>query len=119
VVRSSAGVVDHRVSGRDVGPGVVRLTGGRAPAGGFIVIGCFTTIGAAPGDRAAVRKIVERAHHQQPKGLRQQITSCRSRYTTLSPQESERLRGLIDLHNVIRDAPTTSTTHTLWRRRQG
>jgi hypothetical protein len=86
---------------------------------GFIVMGYLATIGAALGTRACVRKIVERARHQQLERLRQRINPYRSRYTELSPPESEQLRGLIDLHNTIRDAPTTSTTRTLWRTAAG
>jgi hypothetical protein len=86
---------------------------------GFIVIGYLTTIGAALGTRAGVRKIVERVRQQQLEELRQRINPFKSRYTELSPPESEQLRGLIDLHNTIRDAPTTSTTHTLLRAAAG
>jgi hypothetical protein len=86
---------------------------------GFIVVGYFTTIGAAFGNRASIRKIVERARHQQLESLRQRINPFRSRYTELSPSESEQLRHLIDLHNTIRDAPTISTTHTLFRTAAG
>jgi hypothetical protein len=82
---------------------------------GFIVIGYLATIGAAVGDRASIRKIVERARHQQLERLRQRINAFRSRYIELTPPESEQLRGLIDLHNTIRDAPTTSTAQTLVR----
>ncbi|MDF1597920.1 MAG: hypothetical protein P1T08_17715 [Acidimicrobiia bacterium] len=83
---------------------------------GFIVIGYLTTIGAAFGDRASVRKIVERTRQQQLEELRQLIKPFKSRYTDLSTQESEQLRDLLFLHDRIRDAPaTTSTTRTLLR----
>jgi hypothetical protein len=82
---------------------------------GFLVIGYLTMIGVALGDRAAIRRIVERARDQQLDGLQQMIEPYRSRYTQLTPQQTEQLRGLLDLHNQIRDAPSTATTHTLWR----
>ncbi len=86
---------------------------------GFIVIGYLTTIGAAFGDRASVRKIVERVRQQQLEELRQRISPFKSRFTDLSTQESEQLRELLFLHDRIRDAPTTSTTHTLLRAAAG
>ena len=86
---------------------------------GFIVIGYLTTIGAAFGDRASVRKIVERVRQQQLERLRQRINPFKSRYTDLSTQESEQLRELLFLHDRIRDAPTTSTTHSLLRAAAG
>ncbi len=86
---------------------------------GFIVIGYLTTIGTALGDRAGVHKIVERARHQQLEGLRRRIDPFRSRYTELSPSESEQLRNLIDLYTTIRDSPTTSNSHTFWRSTAG
>jgi len=51
--------------------------------------------------------------------LRHRIDAFGRRFADLSPEESERLRDLIDLHNTIRDAPTTSTTHTLVRAAAG
>ena len=59
---------------------------------GFIAIGYLTTMGAAFGDRASVRKIVERVRQQQLEELRQRINPFKSRYTDLSTQESEQLR---------------------------
>lgn len=81
---------------------------------GFIVMGYLTTIGAALRVRASVQKIVERARDQRLYGLRGSIDSFGPRYTGLSPQESEHLRNLIELHRMIRDAPTTPTSsHTM------
>jgi hypothetical protein len=82
---------------------------------GFLVIGYLTMIGVALGDRAAIRRIIERSRDQQLDRVQQQIEPYRSRYTHLTPQETEQLRGLLDLHKEIRDAPSTATTHTLWR----
>jgi hypothetical protein len=83
---------------------------------GFIVIGYLATIGAAFGDRASIRKIVERARDQRLQGLRGRIDSFAPRYTDLTPRELEHLRGLLALHNTIRDAPTSPTTgHTITR----
>jgi len=82
---------------------------------GFLVIGYLTTIGSALGDRAAIRRIVERVRDQQLDGLQQQIEPYWSRYPQLTPQEGEQLRGLAELHTVIRDTPTTATPRSLWR----
>jgi hypothetical protein len=86
---------------------------------GFIVIGYLATMSAALGDRAGVRKIVERARDQQLETLQRRIDAFRSSYTQLTPLESEQLRGLVDLHSVIRNAPTASTTHPLLRAAAG
>ncbi len=81
---------------------------------GFIVIGYLSTIGAAIGNRASIRRIIERVRLQRLKGLQHRIDVFESRYTELSPQESQQLRDLLDLHDRIRDAPATPTTaHTL------
>ena len=46
--------------------------------------------------------------------LQRRIETFESQFADLSPQDSEQLRGLIDLHNMIRDAPTSPTRiHTL------
>ncbi|HEX6302461.1 MAG TPA: hypothetical protein VF148_18580 [Acidimicrobiia bacterium] len=81
---------------------------------GFIAIGYLTTFGLALSNRRSLRKIVERIRDQRLAVLQQRIDTFGPRFADLSPQESERLRGLIDLHNLIRDAPTfPTTTHTL------
>lgn len=81
---------------------------------GFIVIGYVTTFGSAIAIRGSVRKIVERIRAQRLATLQRRIETFESRFADLSPQDSGQLRGLIDLHNVIRDAPTSPTrTHTL------
>jgi hypothetical protein len=85
----------------------------------FLLIGYLTIIGAALGDRAAIRRIVERSRDQQLERLQQQIQPYWSRYTELTAQEAEQLRGLAELHTLIRDAPTTGTTRTLWRTAAG
>ena len=76
------------------------------PLGGaFLAIGYLTTIGSALGDRAAIRRIVETARDQQLDQLQQQIQPYWSRYTQLTAQEAEQLRGLAEMHTLIRDAP--------------
>ncbi|MDF1595994.1 MAG: hypothetical protein P1T08_07855 [Acidimicrobiia bacterium] len=81
---------------------------------GFVVFGYLTAIGSTLGFRAGIEKIVRRARDQRLAVLRRRINAFEPRFGELSPEESEQLRGLIDLHNVIRDAPTTPTaTHTL------
>lgn len=81
---------------------------------GFIVIGYVTTFASAIAIRGSVRRIVERIRARRLATLQRRIEAFESRFADLSPQESERLRGLIELHNMIRDAPTSPTrTHTL------
>jgi hypothetical protein len=83
---------------------------------GFIVLGYLTTIGSTLGHRASIERIVQRARNQRLEGLRHRIETFEPRHADLSLQESELVRGLIDLHNMMRDAPTTPTaTHTLIR----
>lgn len=81
---------------------------------GFIVLGYLTTIGSALRVRAGVERIVERAREQRLRGLRRSIDRFGPKSDDLSLQESEHLRNLIELHKMIRDAPTTPTTsHTM------
>ena len=81
---------------------------------GFMVFGYLTTIGKTLALRASIQKIVERIRDQRLHGLQNRIDAFGSRYTDLSPQESEQLRDLLTLHDKIRDAPTTpTTTHTM------
>jgi hypothetical protein len=75
------------------------------------VLGYFTSTGSVLGFRASIQKIVQRARHQRLQGLPHRIEAFEPRYTNLSSQESEQLRDILALHNMIRDAPTT--THTL------
>jgi hypothetical protein len=87
---------------------------------GFIGIGYLVVISSALGSRASIRKIVERARHQQLEELRQCIEPFKSRFSDLSTQELEHLRELLFLHDRIRDAPASpSTTHTLLRAAAG
>jgi len=86
---------------------------------GFLLIGYLTTMGSALGDRAAIRRIVERSRDQQLDRLQQQIEPYRSRYTQLTALEAEHMRGLAELHTLIRDAPTTATPRSLWRTAAG
>jgi hypothetical protein len=81
---------------------------------GFILIGYLTTLGLALGNRRSIRRIVERIRDQRLAALQHRIEAFGPRFADLSPVESQQLRGLIDLHNLIRDAPTTpTTTHTV------
>ena len=86
---------------------------------GFLVIGYLTIIGSALGDRAAIRRIVERSRDHQLDRLQQQLELFESRYTHLTPQQSDQLARLVELHSVIRDAPTTGHPRTLWRSAAG
>lgn len=56
---------------------------------GFVVIGYLTIIGSALGFRASIQKIVQRARDRQLERLQHRINAFRSRYTELSPKESE------------------------------
>lgn len=78
--------------------------------GGFILIGYLAAFGAALRHRASVLKIVQRVREQRLRGLRDRIDGFGPEYTDLSPKQSQRVRDLLFLHNMIRDAPTTSTT---------
>jgi hypothetical protein len=81
---------------------------------GFIAIGYVYSIGLAFRDRAAIEKIIQRVRTQRLQGLRHRIDAFGPRYTDLSLEESQQLRDLLALHNMIRDAPTSpTTTHTL------
>lgn len=83
-------------------------------AAGFIVVGYVTTFGSAVAIRGSVRRIVERIRDRRLAILQRRIEAFESRFADLSPQDSERLHGLIALHDTIRDAPTSpTTTHTL------
>ncbi len=87
---------------------------------GFILIGYLSNIGAALGSRAAVRTIVERARLERLQGLQRRIRAFGPRYTDLTPQESDQLRDLLDLHDRIWATPSTpTTTHTLLRTTAG
>jgi hypothetical protein len=78
-------------------------------AAGFIVIGYLVTLGAAFGSRGAIRKIIETSRQQQLSVLRDRIDAFESRFADLSSEESERLRDLLSLHGMIRDAPSAPT----------
>jgi hypothetical protein len=85
-------------------------------AAGFVVFGYLSTIGLAFSNRASVRKIVERVRDQRLAELRDRIEAFPPRYTDLTSNEVEDLRGLLSLHNMIRDAPTSPTAaHTIGR----
>ena len=77
---------------------------------GFIVIGYLTTISVALINRASIQKIVERIRQQWLTVLRDRIDGFGRPIPDLSAEESARLRETIDLHNLIRDAPSTPTT---------
>ncbi len=87
---------------------------------GLGAVGYLVTIYSTLRHRASIRRIVTRARDRHLERLQSEINQFRSRYTRLSSDESERLRGLIDLHNTIRDAPATpSTTFALSRAAAG
>jgi len=57
----------------------------------------------------SIHRFVERTRDKWLAVLQQRIDAFGPLVTDLSAQESERLGQLIDLHNTIRDAPTTRT----------
>ncbi|MEN8239755.1 MAG: hypothetical protein ABFR53_11210, partial [Actinomycetota bacterium] len=77
---------------------------------GFIVIGYLTTISVALINRASIQKIVERSRERWLTVLQDRIDGFGRPVPDLSHEESARLRESIDLHNLIRDAPSTPTT---------
>jgi hypothetical protein len=89
-------------------------------ATGFIAIGYLITLGVAFGDRASIRRLINRSRQRRLAVLRDRIDAFESHFADLSADESERLRNLLSLHNTIRDAPTTlTTTHTAARAAAG
>ncbi len=87
---------------------------------GFVVIGYLTTIGLAFGNRASVRKIIERSRRQRLALFRSRIDAFETRMVDLSPEESAQLRDLLFLHDKIRDAPGSPTgAHTAIRTAAG
>ncbi len=77
---------------------------------GFVVIGYLTTIGLAVGNRASVRRIIERSRQQRLALFRSRIDAFEPRMVDLSPEESEQLRNLLFLHDKIRDASSSPST---------
>jgi hypothetical protein len=77
---------------------------------GFVALGYLFTLAQAAGVRSKIEKIVRRARDQRLAVLRSRIDAFAPRFADLSPEESERVRNLVDLHDTIRDAPTTPTT---------
>jgi hypothetical protein len=89
-------------------------------SGAFIVIGYLWAFASAASLRSAVQRIVQRSRNRRLERLRRRIEAFEPRFDDLSAEESEQARRLIDLHNMIRDAPTTpTTTHTLIRSAAG
>lgn len=80
---------------------------------GFVLLGYLTVFVLTLSVRASIQRIVQRARDRELCGLRRRIAFFESRYPELSPDEAGQLLYLIDLHDRIRDAPTTpTTTHT-------
>ena len=77
---------------------------------GFIVIGYLTTISVALINRGSIQKIVERSRERWLTVLQDRIDGFGRPIPDLSIEQSARLRETIDLHNLIRDAPSTPTT---------
>jgi hypothetical protein len=77
---------------------------------GFVLIGYGTVVVGTLMSRGSIHRIVERTRDKWLAVLQHRIDAFGPLVTDLSAQESERLRQLIDLHNTIRDAPTTPTT---------
>ena len=56
---------------------------------GFVVIGYLTTIALAVGNRASVRRIIERSRQQRLALFRSRIDAFETRMVDLSTEESE------------------------------
>lgn len=77
---------------------------------GFLVVGYLSTIASGLSMRGSIQRIVERVRRRRLEGLQRRIETFGPRYTELSPQESQQLRDLLDLHTTIRDAPAAPST---------
>ena len=86
----------------------------------FLVICYLTTFLQVISVRGSIQTIVERSRRKRLQGLQDRIAAFGPRYDELTPDEWSRLRGLLDLHNMVRDAPSTPTAaHTLVRAAAG
>ncbi len=77
---------------------------------GYIVIGYLYTFASAAVVRSAIQTIVTRSRNRRLERLRRRIEALEDHFEDLSADESEQAQRLIDLHNAIRDAPTTPTS---------
>ncbi|MEX1280153.1 MAG: hypothetical protein AB1Z55_05480, partial [Acidimicrobiia bacterium] len=87
-------------------------------AAGFLAFGYVATLLDTLGARAGIQRIVQRARELRLAPLQRRIRAYGPRYDDLSPQEAARLRDLMELHDRVRDAPSTPTAsrtllHTL------
>lgn len=87
---------------------------------GFLAIGYLFAFVSAACLRSAIEKIVRRSRDRQLGRLREEIGAMGPGPDGLSTEGIEHARYLIELHNTIRDAPTTPTAaHTLMRSAAG
>lgn len=85
-------------------------------AGGFFAFGYVATVANTLGARAGIQRIVQRVRDARLEPLRRRIEAYGADVDDLSPAAAGRLRNLLDLHDRIRDAPTTPTaSRTLLR----
>lgn len=77
---------------------------------GFIVIGYLFAFASAASLRSAIQRIVKRSRNERLERLQRRIEAFEPRFDDLPAEEFEQARRLIDLHDMIRDAPTTPTT---------
>lgn len=83
-------------------------------AAGFLLLGYVLTVAEALSARSSIKRIVEDSRGRRLALLRERIDGFESQFADLPTQQADRLRDLIDLHNMIRDAPSAPTsTHTV------
>jgi hypothetical protein len=74
---------------------------------GYLMIGYVLTIGATLYQRAGIQRIVEGSRARSLALLRHRIEAFGPPSGDLSVEDAERLHRLIELHNLVRDAPST------------
>lgn len=77
---------------------------------GFILLGYLTTVVGTLMRRGSIHRIVEQDRDRWLTALQDRIDAFGPPVADRPARETERLRQLIDYHNMIRDAPTTPTT---------
>ena len=74
---------------------------------GYFLIGYVLTIGATIYQRSCIQRIVETSRARSLGLLRRRIEAFGPPSAELDAEDTERLHRLIELHNLVRDAPTT------------
>ena len=83
---------------------------------GYLLIGYVLTIGATLYQRSGIQRIVEGSRAQSLALLRRRIEAFGPPAADLGVAEAERVHRLVELHNLVRDAPSTpAPTRSLFR----